>query len=246
MMWTSQHDILLCREILLVEPYNHKPSTRERGQAWDTIAGDLNCITEVVFNVSKRSVRDRYNLLLEKFKKQERYLQRASGIEFEEDELDQLLRELVEKTQEAAVVHEKNNFEKKLAVENDKAAALDQRNKAMESLGETKKRKSLIDDESPQRKSRSTGSETLTYLREKAERDQEMRQEDMRFRREENASFRELLVKINDPTKVNNLCQQVENQEKQQQLLLLQQQRMMEQQTRVEQLLVNFLGQTKK
>ena len=200
MMWTPEHDVLLCREILLVEPYNHKPSTRERGQAWDTIAADLNCIKEVIFNVNKRSVRDRYNLLVDKFKKQERHLERASGIDYQEDELDQLLRELVEKSQEAAVVHEKSNFEKKVAVENDKAAAIDQRNKAMESLGETKKRKSL-EDESPQRKSRNNGSETLMYLREKAERDQEMRLEDMRIRREENAAFRELLVNRRRPHK---------------------------------------------
>ena len=72
MLWTPQHDILLCREILLVEPYQHKPSTRERGQAWYTIAADLNCITEVNFSVTKRSVRDRFNLLVDKFKKQER------------------------------------------------------------------------------------------------------------------------------------------------------------------------------
>ena len=164
-MWTSDHDILLCREVLLVEPFNHKPSTRERGQAWDTIADDLNSITDVKFSVNKRSVRDRFNLLVDKFKKQERDLERASGIDFEENEIDQLLRELVEKSEQAATAHEKNTFAKKVAVENDKAAAEDQRSKAMESLGETKKRKSLMEDESPpQRKTRNTGSETLAYL----------------------------------------------------------------------------------
>ena len=53
------------------------------------------------------------------------------------------MRDLVEKSEEAAVTHEKNKFEKKVAVENDKAAAEDQRNKAMESLSETKKRKGI-------------------------------------------------------------------------------------------------------
>ena len=88
-MWTSDHDILLCREVLLVEPFNHKPSTRERSQAWDTIADDLNSITDVKFSVNKRSVRDRFNLIVDKFKKQERDLERerASGIDFEENEI---------------------------------------------------------------------------------------------------------------------------------------------------------------
>ena len=59
-------------------------------------------------------------------------MERASGIDFEENEIDQLLRELVDKSEQAATAQEKNTFAKKVAVENDKAAAEDQRSKAME------------------------------------------------------------------------------------------------------------------
>ena len=67
MVWSEAHDILLCREAILVEPYAHKPGSRERGNAWNMISSELNGITEVQFNVTKRSVRDRYNLLVDNF-----------------------------------------------------------------------------------------------------------------------------------------------------------------------------------
>ena len=51
---------------------------------------------------------------------------------------------------------------------------------------------------------------------------------------------------MNDPTKLNDLNKQVQNQQQQQQLLLLQQQRMMDQETRVEQMLLNILGNAQK
>ena len=67
MVWAERRDVLLCREALMVEPYAHKQGSRERGNAWDMISSELNSITEIQFNVTKRSVRDRYNLLIENF-----------------------------------------------------------------------------------------------------------------------------------------------------------------------------------
>ena len=71
MVWTNKHDVLLCREALLIDIFQYKSCTRERGHAWESIAGDLNNVTQVYFNVNKRSVRDRLTLLIENFKKQE-------------------------------------------------------------------------------------------------------------------------------------------------------------------------------
>ena len=45
--------------------------------------------------------------------------------------------------------HEQGTNEGKASVDNDNAVAVDQRNKAMDSLGDTKKRKELLDNESP-------------------------------------------------------------------------------------------------
>ena len=69
MLWTDEHDELLCREVLLIEPYRKKASTRKRGQAWTTIAENLNSILKPKFNVSQRSVRERFALLEKRYRK---------------------------------------------------------------------------------------------------------------------------------------------------------------------------------
>ena len=96
MCWSNEHDVYLCREVLLVEPYNHKPNTRERGSAWEFISENLNAIKEINLNVNRRSVRERLNLLVANFKKKVRVEEKASGIEVEESEIDQLFLEIVE------------------------------------------------------------------------------------------------------------------------------------------------------
>ncbi len=44
MIWTNEHDLLLCREILLEEHFKYKVRPRERGKCWDKIANLLNAI----------------------------------------------------------------------------------------------------------------------------------------------------------------------------------------------------------
>ncbi|XP_057302767.1 uncharacterized protein LOC130636935 [Hydractinia symbiolongicarpus] len=47
MIWNNEKDVLLCREILVKEPYKFKFKTRERGQAWTEISEILNQIPEL-------------------------------------------------------------------------------------------------------------------------------------------------------------------------------------------------------
>lgn len=42
MEWTTTHDVLLYREVLVVEFYRHKKGSNERGRAWTKIAEKLN------------------------------------------------------------------------------------------------------------------------------------------------------------------------------------------------------------
>ena len=51
MVWSTSHDVLLCREILVIEPYRYKVGTRERGQAWDKVASALNLVEGLRFLV---------------------------------------------------------------------------------------------------------------------------------------------------------------------------------------------------
>ena len=57
-IWKKVHDECLVNELLVVEPYNHKPGSKERGLAWKQIAENLNSIPEQDFRVTTRSVRD--------------------------------------------------------------------------------------------------------------------------------------------------------------------------------------------
>jgi len=56
MVWSAQHDVMLCREILLAQPFQHKFGSRERGHAWDEVADRLSTISDPKFYVDQRAV----------------------------------------------------------------------------------------------------------------------------------------------------------------------------------------------
>ena len=68
MFWTDRHDVILCREILIHNPFQDKKSSIQRGQVWNDIAERLVAVDEVRFksDLDRRGVRDRYNLLANK------------------------------------------------------------------------------------------------------------------------------------------------------------------------------------
>ena len=78
MEWNEKRDIILCHEVLQMEPYKAKEKTVGRAQAWEKIANTLNKRAE--FKVTKKSLRDHYMVLVEKFKRKTSQELRASGI----------------------------------------------------------------------------------------------------------------------------------------------------------------------
>ena len=80
LVWSTNHDMLLCREILVVEPYRFKVGTRERGQAWDKVSCALNLVEGLRFVVDQRDVRERYAKLERNSKEKMVAEERASGI----------------------------------------------------------------------------------------------------------------------------------------------------------------------
>ena len=97
MEWTDKHDITLCREVLVTEPYQYPYRSKERGDVWNNMAINLNGLDHPRFKASKRSVRDRLTLLITKYKAKIREEENASGISCEETELDQALEEIRDK-----------------------------------------------------------------------------------------------------------------------------------------------------
>ena len=97
MEWTNQHDTLFLREVRGSDLFETRKGSPERGKLWDEIATRLNNLTQYKFNVNKRSLRDRLNLLMSKFKAKHGKEERASGISPEIQEIDTVLEELCEK-----------------------------------------------------------------------------------------------------------------------------------------------------
>ena len=151
--WTTDHDVIMCREVLVCEPYKFKPRTPERGQSWESVAQQLNSIHQPSFRVIARFVRDRFTLLSTKYA--EKLRMEASGIEGEHTELDSLLEEILEREKEA----------KKSKVEKEKATAEEVRRRALERMAKPK----VEDQENKQKtpKVRRSTAEAIDYLRER-------------------------------------------------------------------------------
>ena len=156
---------MLCREILVTNPFTGtKRGTVARGTKWEQVAENLNKVELVHFKVDKRSVRDRYNHLAKILRKRLSDKKKESGIDTEMTDIEHALEELIEiedaaETDQAAVNEQKNR-----KINQDRENAEDIWKTAMEKLGQTKKRKAE-DGEERKWKRRSTGSETLNFLR---------------------------------------------------------------------------------
>ena len=188
MNWREEHCVMLIREILLYEPWKYKHGSVERGQVWKRNAESLCALEEPIFRVDDRSVRDKYNLLVKKFRKKENSERRESGIAPEEEsEVDKGLRDIIEQFEESYNIHQADTFAKTQKMENETAEAEELRQASLESFGETQKKKSLDEDEETvdKRRKRSTGSETITYLREKGNVEAELRKQELDLRRKE-------------------------------------------------------------
>ena len=126
-----------------MQPFKAKrqKGSPERGRIWNSIAESLNKLDKPKSKV-KRSVRERFNLLAEKYKLKIRNEERASGISPEITELSVLLEEILalglQEEAAAAIqrIDQENNSEEK-----GKALAQVMRSKALKKLGETRKRK---------------------------------------------------------------------------------------------------------
>ena len=184
MVWTDVKDELLCGEILLCEPYKFKARTKERGNVWKIIANNLNIMADENFAVDQRAVRERFTLIAEKFEKKIKEQEKASGIAPPElSKLEQALEEIISRMKEAQHEVDANNSK----IGDDKRKAEDVRQKALETFAQTKKRKSLgLDDDetlTSSKRSRSAGTDTLIYLREKSENDQRLKEEELELKK---------------------------------------------------------------
>ena len=111
--------------------------------------------------------------------------EKASGISPTRSEVEEALEYLIEKEDASDEIHKNNMNRKDDMAEREKAEEV--RKMAMESLGTTKRKKedekeNSVDCKQP-KKRRSTGSETVAFLREKSEKERQGRAEGMELRK---------------------------------------------------------------
>ena len=193
MEWTDEHDVLMLREMIVSDVFSFKKGSVGRGDAWDSIAEKLNQIESPQFRIKdKRGVRDRWVLLRRKFRSKIREEEAASGVDVEDlTEKEVLIEELIER--EDTVKPDDN----RLSVQQDKDKAEDIRKKAMESMGETKKRKlsrGTTDEDQPTTAGRKRCAQPLVdFLRENANAERELRQQELDIKRKEQEKQQETM-----------------------------------------------------
>lgn len=190
--WTYEHEINLVREVLAVNPFKHAEGTSERAKLWEEIASNLNGIESLKFEVTVRSVRDHVNLVLLKRHKQKiASEEKASGITVgEATEMEIALENIQDLSDESDRVKETLSLERRRKLENDQKQAQEMRLKALEKVGETKKRVSgdIEEGESistTRKRARRNGKETINYLQEKNEKEMGVRKEELELKKKQ-------------------------------------------------------------
>ena len=95
MTWTNEHDLLLCREVLVVNPYTALKGSIDRGNLWGIISSNLNSIDQPRFIVDRRSVRDHLAILVKNFNKRMKDEEKQSGISPHISEVDQAIMDII-------------------------------------------------------------------------------------------------------------------------------------------------------
>lgn len=190
MQWSDPKDILLMREVASVGVFTFKSGSRERGNAWQFVATNLNA-TEG-FNVTARAVRDRMTSLMKKYSAQNNTERQASGLGGSEpSEIDTLLQDLVDINADSEL---KKDNEKALKINNineEKQKAINIRATAMETLSETKKRKE--EEEPKEKRMRRSSGDTLSFLKEKIEMDREIKNRELELNSNRQNEFQQMI-----------------------------------------------------
>lgn len=180
MEWTMECDIVYCREIVMVNPFQSKKGSLERGALWTQIASNLNALVSPKFIVTQRSVRDHLVVLQKRYQKKMGKEERESGTSPEKTELDILIEEIFEAEEIGEAEQEEASRMRQEINDQEKAKADDIRLTAMETLSETQKRKGEEKKKTPRK--RRSGGDMVQYLKERFENEREMRKEEMEIK----------------------------------------------------------------
>ena len=178
----QRHDIALCREVLVIHPFQFEHGTRDRGQCWDKRSKNLNSSERPRFMVDQRAVRDCICKLQKDFKRKRAHEERASGIcPDEPDDLEQALEEMSEMEESQQEQLKIGEDKRRLVLQKEKETAESMRKRAMERMGETRAREN-VEREGKRRK---CGTEAVDYVREKREQERKIKEDELELRKRE-------------------------------------------------------------
>ena len=120
--------------------FTHKPGSKECGQCYDRIAGSLNEVKDVYFKVDQGALSDRIKKLLKFHVCKRNREEKASGVEVEHNELDDLMLDIYDQHKQIENETSEASEKVKVAKDQDKLAAEEIRASAVERLSETRKR----------------------------------------------------------------------------------------------------------
>ena len=119
MNWTEGHDSVFCREVIFVNPFRAKKKSVQRSASWQKVADTLNSITDPVFYVDKRSVRDHIGVLVQRFKRKEAKELKESGTNPTKTEVYVAIEQIIAMEESADDQHDLEDGEKKAKLEGD-------------------------------------------------------------------------------------------------------------------------------
>lgn len=185
MFWTFDHEAILCREVVNVNPYTTKKGSTQRSSMWGKIADTLNKCSVPKFRVDKRSVRNHVGILVYKHKKKLQTEEKAIGVTADEPtELENLL--------DTIIAFSYRKHREQVVKQYDRAKAEEVRLKAMEKLSEKKKRDSSADESDDKlKRQRRSGDDAIEYLAERAKVSDHLKAEDLKMRKEHHTLERE-------------------------------------------------------
>lgn len=225
MLWTAEHNEVLIREMYLFEPWQFKRGSKQRGQVWEQISDSLNDIDSPKFTVSQKAVRDHYNLVEKEHKKRIRDEEKGSGISPEHTDFDNSMEDVIERFKCRDNVDIQQDADKKEKADSETAQAVEMRKSSMETFAQSKKRKATTSEDVKKGK-KPVGSDTLAYLRVKAEIDAELKREELMIRKAEleNETAQQNAFKTQQQFLTERLFDNVNRQQEQQQQLMQQMQ----------------------
>ena len=102
MIWSEEHEFMLCREIVLHEMCQHKDGSCERGQSLDSIVVSLNSVTTIWFKIDQRAFSDNIKKLLQLYSTKRNKKECSFGVGPEDTERFSAKRRWVKTSQRGA------------------------------------------------------------------------------------------------------------------------------------------------